>query len=153
MAIVHTTKSETRHERATATPTQYFSLVGGSILLLVGLLSFIPAFLSSPLNAPSLRVENGYGYLLGLFAVNVFSNLVHLVFGLWGVLAYRGIRSARNFSQTMAIVFGVLALMGLVPVLSTTFGLMPLFGHNVWMHATLALVGAYFGFRTAEDRI
>jgi hypothetical protein len=49
----------------------------------------------------------------------------------------------------------VLAVMGLVPGLDTTFGLVPIYGHDVWLHALLAGVAAYFGFVAApeaEDR-
>jgi hypothetical protein len=44
--------------------------------------------------------------------------------------------------------------MGLIPGLKTLFGLVPLYGHDVWLHATLAIVVAYFGFvaRPAAER-
>ncbi len=34
--------------------------------------------------------------------------------------------------------------MGLIPVLNTSFGLIPIFGHDVWLHALFALAAAYF---------
>jgi hypothetical protein len=48
----------------------------------------------------------------------------------------------------------VFVVMGLVPGLNTTFGLVPLFSHDVWLHAILALGAAYFGFihRDTEAR-
>jgi hypothetical protein len=36
--------------------------------------------------------------------------------------------------------------MGLLPVAQTTFGLMPIFGNNVWFNAITAAIAAYFGF-------
>jgi hypothetical protein len=36
--------------------------------------------------------------------------------------------------------------MGLIPALSTMFGLMPIFGHTVWLHAATAAAAAYFGY-------
>ncbi len=44
---------------------------------------------------------------------------------------------------------------GLEPT-RTTFGLVPIYGHDVWLHAVLALIAAYFGWvnrDTAGDRI
>jgi len=35
--------------------------------------------------------------------------------------------------------------------LRTTFGLVPLYGHDVWLHAVLAAVAAYFGFVARAD--
>jgi hypothetical protein len=86
---------------------------------------------------------------LGLFPVNVVHNVVHLGIGIWGLGSYRALRSARRFAQGLAIFYGMLAVMGLVPVLNTTFGLIPIFGHDVWLHALTAIAASYFGFATA----
>jgi hypothetical protein len=37
-------------------------------------------------------------------------------------------------------------VMGLIPLTATTFGLVPLYGNDIWLHALLALVAGYFGF-------
>jgi hypothetical protein len=34
----------------------------------------------------------------------------------------------------------------LIPPLDTLFGLTPLFGNDIWLHAALAVIAAYFGF-------
>ena len=46
------------------------------------------------------------------------------------------------------------AVMDLIPTLDTTFGLVPLFGNDVWLHVLLAAPAAYFGFvhRDTEAR-
>ena len=33
-----------------------------------------------------------------------------------------------------------------LPPVETLFGLTPLFGNNIWLHALLAIVGGYFGW-------
>ena len=43
--------------------------------------------------------------------------------------------------------------MGLIPVLNTTFGLVPLFGHDVWLHAGTAALAAYFGFSQRTEAV
>jgi hypothetical protein len=48
---------------------------------------------------------------------------------------------------SLAVIFGVLTVMGLIPGLNTVFGLIPLFGHDIWLHALTAIAAAYFGFR------
>jgi hypothetical protein len=40
----------------------------------------------------------------------------------------------------------VLMIAGFIPGLSTMFGLVPLFGNDIWLHAVLAGVAAYFGW-------
>jgi hypothetical protein len=36
--------------------------------------------------------------------------------------------------------------MGLLPVLNITFGLIPLYGHDIWLHGGFAAMASYFGF-------
>jgi hypothetical protein len=90
--------------------------------------------------------------LLGLFPINILHNIVHLAIGLWGVLSYRSYGGARTYARGLVVLYALLAIMGLVPGLNTTFDLIPIFGHDVWLHALTALAAAYFGFvhREAE---
>src|SRR5690606_3619495 len=71
------------------------------------------------------------------FPVNILHTLVHLVFGIWGVLAYRDWGKARTYAKAVAVIYAVFAIMGLVPGLETTFGLVPLHGNDVWLHLLL----------------
>jgi hypothetical protein len=51
------------------------------------------------------------------------------------------------------VIYAVLVVMGLIPVLNTTFGLIPIYGHDIWLHAVLALIAAYFGFRSEPETV
>ena len=94
-----------------------------------------------------MTVEHGHGMALGLFPINTLHNIVHLLFGILGIAAARGaILSAREYFQVVAIAYGLLAVLGLIPATQTTFGLVPIWGADVWLHALLAAVAAYFGF-------
>ena len=123
-----------------------FALIYGIGFLIVGAGGFIPGLLSEPHSHPDMTVNTGFGYLMGLFPVNVLHNLVHLAFGVWGLLAYRSASGARAYARGVAIIYAVLAVSGLIPGLRTTFGLIPLFSHDVWLHIVLAAGAAYFGF-------
>lgn len=128
--------------------TRYFALVLGIVYAAIGLLGFVPALLTPPpAGAPELGVTTGYGLFLGLFPVNVVHNVVHLGIGIWGVAAYSTFPAARVYARALAVIFGVLAIMGLFPVLRTVFGLVPIFGHDIWLHALTAIAGGYFGWR------
>lgn len=124
---------------------RYFALVVGIVYLLVGLLGFI-----GPLNAytgPDLAVDAGAGNLLGLFPINILHNIVHLAIGAWGLASYRSISGSVMFARGLAIFYGLLAILGLLPApFNTTFGLIPIHGADVALHALTALVAAYFGF-------
>ena len=129
--------------------TATFALFAGVIYLSAGLLGMIPEALTPPpADAPPTRVTALYGYLLGLFPVNVLHSFVHLAVGVWGLVAWRrGLQAAKRLARVLAIVYGALAVLGLIPGVSTLFGALPLHGHDIWLHAGTALVAAYFGWR------
>ena len=128
--------------------TATFALILGIAYLGAGVLGLIPAaLLPPPPDAPPTSVTLLYGYLLGLFPVNVLHSAGHLVIGAWGVLAWRGSANPKVYARSLAMLYGALALMGLLPGMSTLFGMLPLHGHDVWLHAGTAAVAAYFGWR------
>lgn len=127
---------------------RHFALLFGVAYTLVGVLGFVPgAVAPPPSGAPALAVEAGYGYLLGIFPVNVLHSIVHLLVGIWGIAAYATWAASRTYARSIAVLFGLLTVMGLFPVLNTGFSLVPLFGHDIWLHALTMLPAAYFGFR------
>lgn len=132
--------------------TRTFALVWGIVFLMVAASGLIPGMWQpAPPHYPDLLVEARYGDALGLFPVNILHDLVHLVFGLWGIAAYRSFGAAKTYAKSVAVVYALFAVMGLIPGLNTTFGLVPLFGHDVWLHVLLAAPAAYFGF-VHDDR-
>lgn len=129
--------------------TQTFARIYGIVFLIVGVGGFIPG-LTQPHDHPGLMVEAASGLELGLFPVNVLHNMVHILFGAWGLFAARTFDAARSYARVVAIAYGLLTVMGLIPATNTTFGLVPIYGHDVWLHALLAGVAAYFGFVNRE---
>lgn len=129
--------------------TTTFALIIGIAYLGAGVLGLIPAALMPPPpDAPPTTFTVLYGYLLGIFPVNVLHTAVHLAIGLWGLMAWRRLQDAKVFLRTLAILYGALAVMGLVPGLNNVFGFIPLHSHDVWLHAGTAALAAYFGWRS-----
>lgn len=133
---------------------RYCALSIGILFLFIGLAGFVPAFAPVPgATASSVPADlapdayaAGFGYLFGLFPTNLMHNLVHCAVGLLGIAAYTSPSSTRLFNQSFAIAYALIAIMGLLPFTKTTFGLMPIFGNNVWFNALTAAVTAYYGF-------
>jgi len=121
------------------------ALIFGVVFLLAGLAGFFAA--PPPPGAPPLIVEHGHGLALNFLPINTLHNVVHLLFGALGIAAARGAMvSARGYFQVVAISYALLAVLGLIPATQTTFGLIPIWGNDVWLHALLAAAAAYFGF-------
>lgn len=125
--------------------TRMFALVLGVAFLLAGVSGFFPSPL--PPDAPELTVHQNEGLALGLFPVNILHNVVHLLFGVLGLAASRGmVMTARGYAQFIAVSYGLLTILGLLPATHTTFGLIPIYGNDIWLHGGIALAAAYFGF-------
>lgn len=120
------------------------------VFLLVGASGFIPG-VTVPHQHPGANdvvVDAGLGAAMGLFPVNLLHNLIHVAFGIWGLLAARSLGGARLYARGAALIYFALAIFGLIPAarLWTTFGLIPLYGNDVWLHILLAAIAGYFGF-------
>ncbi len=127
--------------------TRTFALIWGILFLLAGAGGFIPGLWhSAPGHYPPIAVDSFYGSVLGLFPVNILHNIVHLLFGVWGLLAYKSLSGSKAYAKAVAISYGLLIILGLIPATNTVFGLVPIFGNDVLLHAILALPAAYFGF-------
>jgi hypothetical protein len=117
------------------------AMVFGVVFLLIGVLGlFTPGGMKMEVQDPAM--------VLGLFPVNLLHNLVHLAFGVWGLLAARSFAGAKTYATVSGVIYIVLAVMGfLIP---KTFGLLPNGGNDIWLHALLGIVLAAVGF-TAKD--
>ena len=136
--------------------TRTFALLFGIVFLIVGAGGFIPGLTvmdhAGHAADSEVTLRSYFGYELGLFPVNVLHNIVHLLFGVWGLLAYKSLAASKSYGRSVAIIYAVLMVMGFIPGLNTTFGLIPLYGNDIWLHALLAAVAGYFGF-VHKDRI
>ncbi len=133
-----------------------FALIAGLVYLVLGALGLVPATLvPPPSDAPATSFALLYGYLFGLWPVNVLHTALHLAVGFWGLCAWRRKCSAVAYARALALLFAALALLGTLPEANTLFGAMPIHGHDVWLHALTALAAFYFGWRaraTARER-
>jgi len=136
--------------------TRTFAMIFGIVFLAVGIAGFVPQLVEPPAGGHELSMDSGHGLLLGLFPVNMLHNAVHILFGVWGLAASRSLGGAVTYARGVAIIYAVLTIMGFVPNLDTMFGLVPLYGNDIWLHAVLAIVAAYFGWVNrgpATDRV
>jgi hypothetical protein len=122
---------------------QVGALVFGVAFLLVG----VAGLLVTGGTSMDADMETA-GRLFGLFPVNLLHNVVHLAFGAWGLAASRSHDASRSYGRIAAVAYGALVLLAFVS--PTLFGLVPIGGHDIWLHALLALGLAWVGFMAAE---
>ena len=125
-----------------------FTFFCGVAYFAIGLLGLMPQALHAPASdAPPVSIAMLHGYLLGLFPVNIVHTALNLAIGAWGLAAWSGRTSPVRYARALAVICGVLAVMGMLPVLNTAFGFIPLHSHDIWLHAVTALIAAYVGWR------
>jgi len=120
------------------TIVQRVAQVFGWVFLLIGLIGFY--------YSRTMEMQ----MLLGLFPVNLLHNTVHVLFGVWGIAAARSFGGAKMYGQIGGVIYLILAVLGLID--PTGFGLVPLGGNDIWLHAVLGIVLAYVGF-TAKNGV
>jgi hypothetical protein len=128
------------------TTTQKVAMLFGVVFLLVGVLGLLVP------DGMGMEADNAAApKLLGLFPVNLLHNIVHLAFGVWGLLASRRYDAARAYCRIGAIIYAVLVVLAFID--PTTFGLVPIGGNDIWLHALLAAALGYFGFVHRETGV
>jgi hypothetical protein len=107
-----------------------YAIVFGVVYSLVGVVGFLVA--------PGLATGT-----LVVFPVNGPHNLVHLLVGVVGVIAFATNHSVQ-YARAMAVLFAILAVAGFLP--QPLVGLVPLGGTDIVLHAATALLGAAAGW-------
>lgn len=135
-----TTNDMTRGSRSVAPawlPT--VALVVGVTFLLVGVLGFVPG-ITTNYGDMTFAGHESDAKLLGIFEVSILHNVVHLLFGVVGVLAGR--RSPAGAAWYLLIgglVYGVLWIYGLVVDDHSDANFVPVNSADDWLHFVLAV--------------
>jgi hypothetical protein len=95
------------------TPVQKAALAVGALFLVVGLLGFVPG-ITTHYEQLTFAGHHSDAALLGIFNVSGLHNLVHLLFGVAGIVLARTFTSARSYLIGGGVVYLVLFLHGIV---------------------------------------
>src|SRR3954452_22355985 len=81
--------------------TRTFAMLFGIVFLIVGAGGFIPGLtdmnhMGHPADA-AVTMKSFFGYELKLFPVTLLHSVVHILFGIWGILAARSLGGARGY--------------------------------------------------------
>lgn len=109
------------------------------IVQLFGWIFIVIAVWGAVLTGTSMNPEPATApRLWGLFPINFLHNLVHLVLGMWAVVAARSYSGARSYALLAGALYIVLAVLGVFS--PHGFGLVPLGGNDIWLHLVLGAI-------------
>lgn len=140
----------TSHAHVARSPVQLAALVVGLVFLLVGVLGFVPGITT---NYDSLQFAGHHSdaLLLGLFQVSILHNIVHLLFGVAGILLARTRNGARTYLIGGGIVYLLLWLYGMVINPESSANFVPLNTADNWLHLFLGIGMIALGYVLARQ--
>lgn len=124
--------------RYAETPVQKAALIFGIVFFIVGLGGFIPG-LTTNIEALEFAGHGSGAMLLGIFQVSILHNLVHLLYGVVGLLAARGFSGSRAYLIWGGAIYAVLWIYGLVVPHEHQANFVPLNTADNWLHFVLAV--------------
>ena len=116
--------------------------------LLVGVLGFVPG-VTTNYDGLSVAGHHSAAMLLGVFQVSVLHNVVHVLFGVAGLVLARTLAGARLYLVGGGAIYLVLWLYGLAVGPDSVANFVPLNTADNWLHLLLGLVMSTLGFLTA----
>jgi hypothetical protein len=132
------TMSASHTEQRRRTALQNAAGAVGAAFLLVGVLGFVPG-LTTNLAGLAFAGHDSEAMLLGLFQVSVLHNLVHLLFGVAGLVLSRGWDSAKKYLVWGGAVYLVLWVYGLLIGHDSPANFVPLNTADNWLHFVLGV--------------
>jgi hypothetical protein len=130
-----TTTNTVRNRR---TNVQRAALIVGIVFLVVGVAGFIPG-LTAGMGDMHMAGSGSDSKLLGLFQISVLHNIVHLLFGVAGLVFSRTARQARNYLIWGGVTYFVLFIYGLFFNGNSAANFVPFNVADNWLHLVLAV--------------
>ncbi|WP_375432624.1 DUF4383 domain-containing protein [uncultured Friedmanniella sp.] len=119
-------------------PIQVGAALVGFVFLLVGVLGFVPGVTTGYAQLAFASHMSG-AQLFGIFQVSVLHNLVHLAFGVLGLLFSRSPLRARNFLLYGGLVYLALFLYGIVVEYQSAANFVPFDDADNVLHLVLGI--------------
>jgi Domain of unknown function (DUF4383) len=143
--------------RATTARTSVQTAAGavGAVFLVVGIAGFIPG-VTTHYGDMTFAGHDSSAKLLGIFMVSVLHNIVHLLFGIAGLVLAKTAAGAKNFLIVGGAIYLVLWLYGLIVDKASSANFVPLNSADDWLHFILGVgmiaLGVALGRRVADRR-
>lgn len=139
----------------TGSNVQKAALAVGAVFLLVGVLGFIPG-VTTDYSSMEFAGEESGAELFGIFQVSILHNIVHLLFGVAGVVMARTFAAARTFLIAGGAVYLALWIYGLFIDKDSSANFVPVNSADDWLHFGLGVgmvaLGLLLGTQTSTRR-
>ena len=146
MSNANTTSVREQH------PLRLAAMVVAAVFLLVGLLGFIPG-VTTEYHGMTFAGHESTAMLLGIFHVSILHNIVHLLFGVVGLVLARTVAGARGFLIGGGVVYLVLWIYGLLIDHDSAANVVPVNTADNWLHLLLGVGMIGLGVALGRTRV
>ncbi len=108
-----------------------FTMIFGWVLLVVGVLGFIPGITTN-------------GHLLGVFEVDMVHNIIHILSGIAALIFAKS--AAKMFLRVFGLIYLLVAIIGWIQG-NTVLGLFSVNTADHILHLLISVIALWFGFR------
>ncbi len=130
---------------------QIAAYVVGVAFLLPGVLGFIPGITTNYEMLDYAGHHSG-AKLLGIFGISVLHNIVHLAFGIAGLVFARTFTGARRYLIGSGVIYLLLSIYGLLIDHESAANFVPIDSADNWLHLVLAVGMLALGFVLGRRR-
>ena len=129
---------------------QWFCLIVGATLVLVGLLGFLAESAFDTASGGDPGALDGENFII--FEVNGWHNVVHLLSGLFLLAMHRRHDTAKTAALAFGAIYGVVTLLGLIDG-KDVLGLIPVNPADNILHILLTVAALAAGLLSTKDRV
>jgi hypothetical protein len=137
-------------------PVQIAALLVGAVFLIVGIAGFIPG-ITTNVGDIDFAGHESPAELLGLFQVSILHNIVHIAFGIVGIVMAAAWESSRLYLIGGGVIYLALAVYGWIVDRASDANFVPMNNADNVLHVLLGagmiLLGLVLGREYARDRV
>lgn len=129
---------------------QMVALVVAAVFVLIGVLGFVPG-VTTHYDDLAFAGHHSEAKLIGLFQVSILHNLIHLIFGLGGLVLARRVSGARLFLAGGGAVYLAIWLYGFGVDRESAANFVPFNDADNWLHLFLGFGMLVLGLLLSND--
>lgn len=130
--------------------SKIFALLIGLVYLFFGISGLIPRLVHLPVIGIRFYTDElsfNWGFVYSWLPSNTFHAVLYIIIGGLGVFSFLSFAMATRYSKALFALTLLFTFAGFLPFgIDSLWGILPLFGWNIMLHAVTAMLAYYYGW-------
>lgn len=131
-------------EPVTHSPAALYALWCGLGMIMFSIVAFLITGPAVSEQIGLIKIEHSYGLFLDFWALNILNKFAYFAFGCLGMIYSFVNLYAKRWAIVTGIFFGLVAVLGCLPLSQYLFGYAPIYGPSVWLNASISILAFYY---------